>query len=217
MASNNPYLQVFTSLQSVTSETKKKLCGFCLTFSWITCSGRSQLLYHESRSTLWGNETSHQHPSFLLSFRCYSPVWCLDCNLMRTLSQNHLVKPLPNSWPQKIHETINLYCFKPLSFGVISYEEIGNLYSYLDCLPWTVKDDLFRASLVVQWLRICLPMQGTRVQALVWEDPTCRGATGPVSHKYWACTFGACAPQQERLRQWEARAPRWRVAPTRHN
>ena len=25
-------------------------------------------------------------------------------------------------------------------------------------------------------------MQGTRVRALVWEDPTCRGATGPVSH-----------------------------------
>ena len=25
---------------------------------------------------------------------------------------------------------------------------------------------------------------GTRVRALVWEDPTCRGATGPVSHNY---------------------------------
>ena len=41
-----------------------------------------------------------------------------------------------------------------------------------------------RASLVAQWLRVCLPMQGTRVQALVWEDPTCRGATRPVSHNY---------------------------------
>ena len=41
-----------------------------------------------------------------------------------------------------------------------------------------------RASLVAQWLRICLPMQGTRVRALVWEDPTCRGATRPVSHNY---------------------------------
>ena len=39
-----------------------------------------------------------------------------------------------------------------------------------------------RASLVAQWLRICLLMQGTRVRALVWEDPTCRGAAGPVSH-----------------------------------
>ena len=41
-----------------------------------------------------------------------------------------------------------------------------------------------RASLVVQRLRVCLPMQGTRVRALVWEDPTCRGAAGPVSHNY---------------------------------
>ena len=39
-------------------------------------------------------------------------------------------------------------------------------------------------SLVAQWLRICLPMQGTRVRALVWEDHTCRGATMPVSHNY---------------------------------
>ncbi|KAJ8783225.1 hypothetical protein J1605_009833 [Eschrichtius robustus] len=41
-----------------------------------------------------------------------------------------------------------------------------------------------RASLVAQRLRICPPMQGTRVRALVWEDPTCHGATGPVSHNY---------------------------------
>ena len=40
------------------------------------------------------------------------------------------------------------------------------------------------ASLVAQRLRICLPMQGTRVRALVREDPTCHGATGPVSHNY---------------------------------
>ena len=38
--------------------------------------------------------------------------------------------------------------------------------------------------LVAQWLGVCLPMQGTRVRALVWEDPTCRGATGPVSRNY---------------------------------
>ena len=74
-----------------------------------------------------------------------------------------------------------------------------------------------RASLVAQWLRIRLPMQGTRVRALVWEDPTCRGAAGPVSHNCWACASGACAPQQERPRWWEARAPRWRGAPACHN
>ena len=53
-------------------------------------------------------------------------------------------------------------------------------------LAFTQNDskDHTRASLVAQWLRICLLMQGTRVQALVWEGPTCRGATGPVSHNY---------------------------------
>ena len=39
-------------------------------------------------------------------------------------------------------------------------------------------------SLVAQWLRIHLPMQGTRVRSLVQEDPTCRGATKPVRHNY---------------------------------
>ena len=72
-------------------------------------------------------------------------------------------------------------------------------------------------------------MQGTRVQAVVWEDPTCHGATKPVRHNYWACTLEpashntearaprARAPQQEKPRQWEARAPQRRVAPARRN
>ena len=57
-------------------------------------------------------------------------------------------------------------------------------------------------SLVMQWLRVCLPMQRTRVWAVVWEDPTCRGATKPVHHNYWACAlepsshnYWACVPQ----------------------
>ena len=39
-----------------------------------------------------------------------------------------------------------------------------------------------RASLVAQWLRVRLLMQGARVRAPVREDPTCREAAGPVSH-----------------------------------
>ena len=45
------------------------------------------------------------------------------------------------------------------------------------------------ASLVAQWLRIHLPMQGTWVRALVREDPTCRGAKKPVHYNYWACAL----------------------------
>ena len=59
----------------------------------------------------------------------------------------------------------------------------------------------YGASLVSQGLRIHLPMQRTRVQSLVREDPTCRGATKPVRHNCWACTLEpashnwACVPQ----------------------
>ena len=46
-----------------------------------------------------------------------------------------------------------------------------------------------RTSLVVQWLRIHLPVQGTWVRALVREDSTCWRATKPVYHNYWACAL----------------------------
>ena len=41
-----------------------------------------------------------------------------------------------------------------------------------------------RTSLVAQWLRIRLPMQGIWVRSLVWEDPTCCRAGKPVHHNY---------------------------------
>ena len=84
-------------------------------------------------------------------------------------------------------------------------------------------------SLVVQWLRIRLPMEGARVRALVQENTTCHRAAKPVRHYYWACAlepashnYWAHAPraralQQEKPPQWEARAPQWRVAPARRN
>ena len=80
-------------------------------------------------------------------------------------------------------------------------------------------------------------MQGTRVRALVREDPTCRGATKPVRHNYWAWALDpaspnygslcattiearaprACALQQEKPPQWEASALQQRVAPALSN
>ena len=91
--------------------------------------------------------------------------------------------------------------------------------------------------LVAQWLRICLPVQGTRVRALVREDPICHGATKPVRHNYWACTlepvshnYWARVPQllqpmclepvlrnKEKPPQWEARTLQQRVAPAHRN
>ena len=39
-------------------------------------------------------------------------------------------------------------------------------------------------SLLVQWLRIHLSMQGTQVQTLLQNDPMCHGATITLSHNY---------------------------------
>ena len=46
------------------------------------------------------------------------------------------------------------------------------------------KNHTVGTSLVAQWLRIRLPMQGTQIRALVQEDPTYRRATKPGRHNY---------------------------------
>ena len=64
--------------------------------------------------------------------------------------------------------------------------------SFYRCSPQQTScalNPIWWASLVVQWIRICLPMQGTWVWSLVQEDPSCRGATKPVRHNYWACAL----------------------------
>ena len=73
---------------------------------------------------------------------------------------------------------------KSLISRVCIYVLGGGVYTHICIYYLYFCKSIIRASLVVQWLRICLPMQGTRVRALVWEDPTCRGAAGPVSRNY---------------------------------
>ena len=75
-------------------------------------------------------------------------------------------------------------------------------YSFINNIHSSNKYTTLRTSLVAQWLRIRLPMQRTRVPSLVREDPTCRVATGPMCHNYWACVlepashnYWACVPQ----------------------
>ena len=66
--------------------------------------------------------------------------------------------------------------------------------------------------LVVQWLRIHLPMQGTQVCSLAWEDLTCRRTTEPQRHNYWAHAL-----KPEKISQWEARALQPRGETTRES
>ena len=117
--------------------------------------------------------------------------------ITNAVSSSERITPICYLWPPTWHgQTI----------GTLQYPGLGADLK-INC----------RASLVAQWLRVRLPMQGTRVRALVWEDPTCRGTTGPVSHNCWACASGACALQQEKPPQWEACALQRRVAPASHN
>ena len=67
-----------------------------------------------------------------------------------------------------------------------TYRKKGKRYNKMSAglsLDSGFKGDLW-ASLVAQWLRICLPIQRTRVRALAGEDPTCHGATKLVLHNY---------------------------------
>ena len=59
----------------------------------------------------------------------------------------------------------------------------SRVYGYMEpraCSFRTVPWDF----LVVHWIRIHLPMQGTRAPSLVWEDSTLRRASKPVDHNY---------------------------------
>lgn len=87
---------------------------------------------------------------------------------------------------------------------------VGPLGLYLGdpvmILEVLVKEGCWGTSLVVQRSRICLPMQGTWVQSLVGEDPTCQEATEPVCHNYYIC---ALEPWSHNY--WGHRCSYWRL------
>ena len=134
---------------------------------------------------------------------------------------------LESIWPQGQHEE-----------SIWGEERICILHGVVDTWFYAfIKTYRAGASLVAQWLRIHLPMQGTWVRALVREDPTCQGTTKPCAPQLLSlCSRApkpqllspcvtttearasrAHAPQQEKPPQWEAHAPQRRVAPAHHN
>ena len=69
----------------------------------------------------------------------------------------------------------------------MNLEADASLVKLLDetlTLDDTLIENHERNSLVVQWSRIHLAMQGTLVPSLVWKDLTCHGATEPMCHSY---------------------------------
>ena len=67
---------------------------------------------------------------------------------------------------------MNLLQHLSISFSSISTNIRAALESvHLQGIQYPMSNSLYRASLVVQWLRIHLPMQGTQVPPPVGEDP----------------------------------------------
>ena len=95
--------------------------------------------------------------------------------------------------------------------------------SHLEIWKHKERKHSFWTSLVSQWLRICLPTQGTWVWSLVQEDSTCCGATKNRKRQLlslWSSLEPQlpkptcpriCALQQERPPRWQARALRLEI------
>ena len=72
---------------------------------------------------------------------------------------------------------------------------------------------MLKASLVVFWLRIHLPMQGTRVDPSSRKIPHTEEQLSPCATKPEAHVPRAHAPQQEKPPQWEALTPQVESSP----
>jgi len=73
------------------------------------------------------------------------------------------------------------------------------------------------SSLVVQWLRICLPTQGTKVQSLGWKTSTHHGTMRPTCCNYWACTLEPMLCKKRSHCDEKPACCNQRVAPTHRN
>ena len=97
-------------------------------------------------------------------------------------------------------------CARKTGFRARYFQAVILWASCFTCLHFAFlvkKETRMRTSLVVQWFRIHLPVQGIRVPSLVWEASTCHRATEPM-----CCNYRSCAPQSPCSAAGEATAMR---------
>ena len=92
---------------------------------------------------------------------------------------------------QDISRSVSLYRYIILFVSFLIYLSI-----YLSIYK-EIGFKKLETSLVVQWLRICLPVRWTQVRSWVQEDSTCCGAAKLLHHNHWSPRSRACACNRE--------------------
>ena len=87
-------------------------------------------------------------------------------------------KEINTPWTSLVLQSLRLPAVTTAGTGLTPGWRTKILHTMWSSICWT--------PLVVKWLRIHLPMQGTWVQSLVREDSTCHWAAKPVCPSCWA-------------------------------
>ena len=84
---------------------------------------------------------------------------------------------------------MNLASEQSISEYFVNEEAANTLCYFLRLDAFVTQNINRRTSLVVRWIRICLPMQMIRVQLLVWEGSACHRITKPACPNYRTCAL----------------------------
>ena len=132
---------------------------------------------------------------WLASYQLYPRRWLTQASLKDHQQQHHLGlcynrNAIPDLPRQTLWRQSPVFCLNKPSWGcwcsLWSTTALSYCWFQPQCHQFFKKSQDW-TSLVVQWLKICLPMQRTRVWSLVQEDPRCCKAAKPMCHNYCAC------------------------------
>ena len=141
--------------------------------------------------TLGSNTTTHsvvRHENLRVKVNLDSPLTWDTCKRTVIWEERPTTRGDMRAWGLGVWTLESAHMRSRLASSLTRFVHVDKILIALTFrfLLWNIKITIVGTSLVVQWLRIHLPMQGTRVRSLIWEDPTCRGTTKPVRHNYWA-------------------------------
>ena len=156
--------------------TEDEILAFLI--HWVPVSKCDRTLFYS-----WCQETRQTMHCSL----CWGVLYTTDCtealfDLEQTKHVNWGAPPQDCNFVKNSHMHI-------IKNGAL--EKKDKLQRYLlrklrDCRHIHIKKHVSWTTLVVQWLRIHLPMQRTWVRSLVREDSTCLGASKAMNCNYWS-------------------------------